>query len=96
MKVEMLVMEEGYRVFKSKGVEQKEYVFTGRDCNSNPGEMRCGNNLVYVPSQDDLDKFKGKLQDKRATVQIKEVSVGFNGDVRLKGAIEVGGEMPKK
>ncbi len=88
MKVEMLVMEEGWRTFKSKGVEQREYVFTGRDVNANKEEGRCANNLVYMPVQEDMDKYMGKLQDQRVTIYVREISVAFNGDVRLKGRIQ--------
>lgn len=95
MKVEMLVMEEGWRTFKSKGVEMKEYVFTGRDANGNKDEGRCANNLVYQPTQEDMDKFKDKLTDQRVTVFIREISVAFNGDVRLKGRLTVNGANAK-
>jgi hypothetical protein len=84
----MLVLEESYRYYKSKGEEKKEYLFTGRDV-SLPKEERCSSNLFFEPTAEELDKYKNKLTDQTVEVIIKSLSVDFGGNVRLKGSLVV-------
>jgi hypothetical protein len=95
MKVEILVLDDGYREFKSRGETKKEYLFGGREFGTNPAEV-CSNNLVIVATDEQKDKFAGKLMGRIVTATVKQISAAFNGDIRLvcsaiepKGAIAV-------
>lgn len=88
MRIELLITEEGYHTYMSKGMERKEYKFSGRDINSNAGEGRCANNFWVMPNQEQIDKFKGKLTDQKIIVNVKSVAMGFSGETKLVGEIE--------
>lgn len=87
MKVELLIMEEGFHTYMSKGNERKEYKFSGRDC-SPVAEGRCANNFWVMATDEQVDKFKGKLVDQKIVVNVKTISMGFNGETKLVGEIE--------
>jgi len=84
----MLVSDEGYNVFHSKGVEKKVYRFKVVDVSNDSGQ-RCTNNFFFVPTDEQKDKFKGKLRDQRVIISFHSCRPSpFSGDIEVNGDIE--------
>ena len=84
----MKCIDEGYRTFKSKGVEQKEYVAALVD-ESEGG--RCTNAFGVVLDGDNKDKYMGKLRDQVLTVTVRKLQQRFDGELRIDGTYTVNG-----
>lgn len=87
MLIDALVLDESEREYVTKtGVRRKEVQLSLRDAGAGD---RCTNNFVYpMNNEEENDKYKGKLRDKKITVHVRKILPGFNGDLRIEGRIE--------
>lgn len=90
MQINMLVLEEAVNSFNTKTGVKKEKQLSLRD--QSPG-VRCKTNFTYALSDEEADKYSGKLRDQVVTVHVSDMRAGFQGEIRLSGHLEVA---PKK
>ena len=78
--------DEGYRVFKSKGVEHREYQAQLIDVSEG---VRTDNNFGLVLEGEVKDKFQGKVRDQVLDVAIRKMQQRFDGTIRIEGSFTV-------
>ena len=78
MKFRALVLEEVDRTFaRRNGSEGREVGLSIRDISTDA--PRCTNNLTYVFSKGEADKYRGKLRDRFIVVALSSLTAGFGG-----------------
>lgn len=90
MFADCLVLEESENSFIGKKGQVRQWRASVRDMGQG---QRCTNNLVYTLTDEEQDKFKGKIRDKMVRIHIKTMYPGNNGEIRIEGSLEV---LPEK
>lgn len=85
MKFKVLVLEESENKYMGKAGQVKQWRASCRDMSEG---VRCQNNFVYTLTDEEVDKYKGKLRDQQIFVNVKNMFMGNNGEIRLEGSLE--------
>jgi len=90
MTIKALVMTDLPDAYLGKRGLVKQHIITVQDME--PGQNRLKHHIDYTLSEEEKDKYAGKLQDKTVVLGIRELQ-HFGGRIRAKGCIVENGEV---